>query len=86
MKLIPEDQHTSRIISFYGSFVRSQTYSLILEYADKGTLETFMDENYPPSNGQEIFSFWKQLFKLFQGLARIHGEEKTDQGPRILLG
>ena len=76
------------IICFHGSFVRDYSYNLILEYADKGTLEDLITQNmkYPPSNGEEILVFWKKLFELFRGLGRIHFVEKDSKGPRIMLG
>ena len=86
MKLKTDGQPAPNIVGFRGSFVRNDTYNLILEYADKGTLEDFMKINQPPSDGQEIFTLWKQLFGLFRGLGMIHYVEKDLEGPRIMLG
>ena len=84
-KLKLRDKPPPNIVSFYGSFVRDQTYNIILEYADKATLEVLMSKA-PPDNGEDILILWKRLFALFEGLGRIHNVDKQDEGQRIMLG
>ena len=86
MRLKNKGAPPPNIISFYGSFVRHHTYNIILEYADKATLEEYMASNHPPNNGEDILILWKRLFALFVGLGRIHGVDKPDEGLRIMLG
>ena len=61
------------IIGFYGSFVRDGTYNIILEYADRGTLDKYMEVTPEPKSPSEIMKFWDRIFAVMQGLAHIHG-------------
>lgn len=75
------------IIGFYGSFVRQQTYNIILEYADLGTLDEYMERTSPPSSAEDKMRFWERFLEVAHGLATIHGEdEHMGDGPQILLG
>lgn len=75
------------IIGYYGSFVRDGTSNLVLEYADRGTLDNYMDQTAEPKNISDITIFWERLFAVLGGLVQIHGTfgSNTD-GPNILLG
>ena len=76
------------LIGFYGSYLQGQTYNVILEYADKGTLEQFFQNTVPPVNGEDIISLWNGLFMIIKALKCIHdveGKGPTD-GPQILHG
>jgi hypothetical protein len=77
----------SSIIGFRGSFTRGDTYNMLLEYADKGTLEDFFRTEDPPTDGEEIIQFWQALFQIIDALRRIH-EVKSDGtgGPRVFQG
>jgi hypothetical protein len=77
----------SSIIGFRGSFTRGDTYNVLLEYADKGTLEDFFRTQDPPTDGEEIIQFWEALFQIIDALRRIH-EVKSDgiSGPPVLSG
>ncbi|KAL2073991.1 hypothetical protein VTL71DRAFT_7769 [Oculimacula yallundae] len=79
-------QH-SNIISYYGSFRRGNTFNLILEYADRGTLREYFEKQLPPTLGEDIIRFWKSLFKLIGALWEVHtkGGEAAD-GRQILKG
>ncbi|OCL10566.1 kinase-like protein [Glonium stellatum] len=71
-------QSTRSVIQFYGSFKHRGTYNLILEYADKGTLEQYFETTERPSSGPEIRKFWESILQLAKGLSRIHEVEATD--------
>ena len=60
------------IIMFHKSFVRGESYNIILEYADKGTLADYFKSESPPSGGEEIIRFWGAMFKLLSVLRDIH--------------
>ena len=86
-KLRWNDLPPTNIIGFYGSFVREETYNIILEYADLGTLDDFMETTQPPSSTSEKMIFWDRFFDVGHGLVRIHGEEENSGTvPQILLG
>ena len=87
IKLRSGGKPAANIIEYYGSFVRDGTYNLVLEYADRGTLEKYMNLMPEPKNISEITRFWKRLFPVLGGLAQIHGTRRsTTDGPNILLG
>jgi serine/threonine protein kinase len=75
------------VIKFYGSFARGDSYNVLLEYADKGTLADYFKNESPPSEGEEIIRFWEAMFKLIDALRRIHeiGSDDSD-GPRVFQG
>lgn len=70
------------IVKCYGSFVRkeSNSYSLILEYADRGTLEDFMKTTERPQKIEDSILFWHRLSGVIRGLAAIHNAT-TEQNP-----
>ena len=75
------------IIGFYGSFIREGTYNIILEYADYGTLDDYMQQTQPPSSASDRMTFWERFFDIGHGLVTIHGEEENgSNAPQILLG
>jgi serine/threonine protein kinase len=63
--------HTSNMIGFHGSFRQGDRLNIILEFADKGTLENYFEQP-PPTNGEDIIKFWEGMFKLIGALMAIH--------------
>jgi serine/threonine protein kinase len=75
------------IVGYYGSFVVKDSFNLILEYADKGDLESYFRKNKQPKTPQDIFRFWKGFFRLIYGLLKIHNAGDRESGhPHNLLG
>ena len=75
------------IIGYYGSFVGDGTYNLVLEYADRGTLDNYMDHTEEPKTVSDITRFWERLLAVLGGLVQIHGTPGSNtDGPNILLG
>ena len=72
------------IIGFFGTFVQKETYHMILEYADGGTLEEYMEKE-PPDNGKDILAFWENVLKLIAGLLKIHNTPASGESD-VLLG
>lgn len=60
------------IIGYYGSFSQDETHILILEYADRGTLDEFLQALDPPSQGPEVMKLWKSLLAVQHALYYIH--------------
>ena len=50
---------------------------MLLEYADRGTLEKYFDIG-PPSSGEGIINVWRELCKILPALAAIHGGQPSD--------
>lgn len=75
------------IIGFYGSFVQDGSYNVLLEYADRDTLEQYLDTTRPPTTGEDIYKFWSALFNVIKALKSIHDVQPTDPNdPPILQG
>jgi serine/threonine protein kinase len=79
----------SHIIGFYGSFTRNGTFNVLLEYADKGTLKEYLENQalVAPTNGEDITQLWEALFKLIHALKCIHMvDNPSAAGPQIFQG
>ncbi|KAL8963800.1 MAG: hypothetical protein Q9183_004945, partial [Haloplaca sp. 2 TL-2023] len=48
------DRPPANIIEYYGSFIRGETYNILLEYADLGTLDDYMEKVAEPKTDNEI--------------------------------
>jgi hypothetical protein len=67
--------------------VQDGSYNILLEYADRGTLEDYLQSTDPPTTGEEIFKFWGALFNIIQALDLIHNVQGSDPNdPPILQG
>lgn len=60
------------IVSFFGSFKHGDTFNIILEYANEGTLEDLMQNTQPPKKPEHLYELWGALLKLLQGLTTLH--------------
>jgi len=75
------------IIGLHGSFVQNDTYNLVLEYANKGTLEDYFRTTAPPYSGDDVIKFWRGLFSVLYALKVIHEAPYGDpDGPQIFQG
>ena len=61
------------IVTYYGGFIHGNSYNIILEYADRGTLEDFMKETDQPASVEDNLRFWDRLSGITHGLLTIHG-------------
>lgn len=87
-KLATKNGSDRSLIQFLGSYRQGDTYNILLEYADRGTLEDFFRHTTPPSLGEDIVMFWDRLFNVIKALSRIHASKRPDgfHGPDILIG
>jgi serine/threonine protein kinase len=60
------------MIGFYGSYIQDDSYNVILDFADEGTLEQYFRNPGQPS-AEDILPFWRELFNVIKPLVRIHG-------------
>ncbi|KAL0253078.1 hypothetical protein SLS55_010528 [Diplodia seriata] len=75
------------LIGFHGNFIHGGTHNVLLEYADKGTLEQYFKEAPPPNTEDEIVSFWRGLFYPIFALLKIHNLEDQDlDNPNVFQG
>ncbi|RFU28626.1 hypothetical protein B7463_g7721, partial [Scytalidium lignicola] len=68
----------TNIIGFYGSYIHGDTFNVILEFADRGSLAQYFKETDPPSTGQDIVDFWSSLFGVIPALINIHDVESDE--------
>jgi serine/threonine protein kinase len=78
-------RHQPGIIRYFGSFTtyndetQEYSYSIMLEHAEEGDLEEFFADHSPPTNPDEIATFWKSLFEVAKALKRLHDLKISDQ-------
>jgi hypothetical protein len=87
-KLATKDEMDQCLIQFLGNYRQGDTYNILLEYADRGTLEDFFKKEQPPKLGRDVVTFWSRLFNVLKALSRIHETDRPDGflGPDILIG
>lgn len=87
MNLRWDGKPSPHVLDYYGSFVHGNSYNIILEYADQGTLEDFMKLTAPPSTAEDNLLLWDRLFNVAHGIMTIHGNSDFEsRTPRILNG
>jgi serine/threonine protein kinase len=69
-------RHADSIIKFYGSYIHGDASNVLLEFADKGSLEDYFQTETPPSRGVDIIKFWDGLFQLIKGVKAVHSVRK----------
>lgn len=76
------------LIGFYGSFIQGNTFNIILEYADRNTLEHYFSDVRAPAKALDIVAFWEGLFDTILALKCIHDvdEQGNVDGPQVLYG
>lgn len=70
------------MVTYHGSFVYHETYNIILEYANRGTLDDYFRTQPPPSTGPGILNFWQNLLKIIPAVQRIHEVERENMSER----
>lgn len=86
-KVMSRKDSASSIIRFYGSYVQNDSFNVLLEYANQGTLEEYFQKIDPPSRDKDIIDFWRSLFNVVKALLHIHQVGKPEVGgPQIFQG
>jgi len=75
-----KDPRDDCIIRFFGSYRHGNTFHIILEYANQGTLEDFFQNVTPPTNPDDIYVFWCNILQLLCALTTLHNVGKEDKG------
>lgn len=60
-------------IGFYGGIKHGETYSIILDHADQGTLDDFWSRATAPHQPEQILEFWSNMSQVLEGLSGLHG-------------
>lgn len=66
------------VLKFYGSFEYRGQSHILLEFADKGTLNDFFRTEAPPTRGDQIIDFWNNILQLTKGLKAIQSVKGFD--------
>lgn len=74
------------MIGFYGSYTQGETYNIIFEYVDQGSLEDYFQTTPPPSKKEDIEAFWTGLLGVFRGLRNIHRIGQSNRELMVLNG
>ena len=75
------------IIDFYGSYEQDGSYNVLLEYADLGNLEQYLERTPSPTTGDDIYKFWSAFFNVIKAVKLIHNVKWGNPGdPPILKG
>src|ERR1700761_6464403 len=80
-KLLAYAQSGRNIIRFYGGYKHSngQSACMILEYANGGTLESYMEKTPPPITTKGRRDFLTSFWALSIALTKIHNMQVEDQ-------
>lgn len=62
----------NNIIAFFGGFVQNDTYHILLEYAEHGTLDEFFQTRPQLPSGQDLIPLWESMAKLLTAVSTIH--------------
>lgn len=74
--------HPESQIKYFSSFEKGQTFNIILEYAEGGTLNDFFKRTEPPRSLQDIFYFWKGLMEILLALKIIQQLKEVEHWSR----
>jgi hypothetical protein len=74
------------MIGFHGSFRHGDRYNIVLEFADKGSLERYFKITEPPAKGEDIIGFWESLFMVIAATRALHSGDQSSDGMRPLQG
>jgi hypothetical protein len=80
------NQVAQHLVRLYGSWRIDGKFNLLLEYADKGPLETFFQKVKPPQTAQDFFKFWNSLVQIVKPVGRIHELSGRGTIPSVFQG
>lgn len=63
------------LIDYLGAFKHGNSYFLLMELAEHGSLEEFLRHENPPRDAQGTLTFWRKMMDVLGALARIHDLE-----------
>ena len=79
-----QERHFSIVASYYGFFVQGSSHHIVLEYADEGNLDQYLQANDPPTQKYDIEELWQDFFSLAYMLRSLH--EKIKSGQTVSIG
>ena len=86
-RLHPGKNWSRNLLGFYSAFQHQGHYNIIVEHANKGTLEEILHNMDPPSKCEDRLKLWDGLLKVATGLITIHGSHKSaDEDSYFMAG
>lgn len=79
-----DGRNENSIVGFYGSFEHREAFHVILEYANSGTLQEYLNTIPPPMKTEDILSFWENFLTLTRALEGLHTTIYYEGGPNII--
>lgn len=83
LHLQASNQRSAGLIEFFGGISCPPTYSIILEYMDRGDLEQYWKTTSAPVTEKDVHDFWSAFTVLAEGLAFLH-EIPAKDGEQIV--
>ncbi|KAF2473094.1 kinase-like protein [Lindgomyces ingoldianus] len=74
------------MVKLFGCFRQRGAFHLLLEYADRETLESFLQNVEPPRTQQDLILFWRNFGQLIKPLQRIHELRCGSKQEKIFQG
>jgi serine/threonine protein kinase len=82
---LKQPEIAGNIVRLYGSWKQNQTYSILLEFVNGGTLAgLFCSQN--PTTSQERLLLWQNMFQIIEPVALIHQHTDPDDSTRVVEG
>jgi len=72
------------IVHCYEWFEQGDSYVIVLEYAEYGSLIEYWKGTHEPTQQEDINMLWTNFFEIFEGLAVIHSNIPHTQGRESL--
>lgn len=69
---------SSHVVGYYCSYKHGERYYALLEYADKDTLEHFIQHQQRPILKAEIVAFWNSVLHVMEAIVKIHDLDPDD--------
>jgi hypothetical protein len=79
MILMRQGDVSRNLALFHGSWIHNQTYHMLLEYIDGGTLMDFFRRTEAPSADTDRIEFWERLLDLIKPVLRIHEIQSSEE-------
>jgi hypothetical protein len=73
------------IVRFYGCWRQDQTYCILLEFVNGGTLADLFRSPHP-TNSQERLSFWRNMIRILEPVERIHQQTDPNDSKQVIEG
>jgi serine/threonine protein kinase len=82
---LKQPEIAGNIVRLYGSWKQNQTYSILLEFVNGGTLADLFCSPHPTTSQERLY-FWRSMCQIIEPVARIHRHTDPDDPTRVVEG